>query len=154
MSTTYVKVTDALTGAVTYEESPQGQATISSITGWLADRSTESTTHLGAAVLAVASPSLTEQAITAVTMAASGNYIGAATNAVPVLIALGGAIAAIVTPTPKGPTDVQIQSAVAALSRDDLIRLLTPKTEVSTGATASQSLGPAIATVGSASSGG
>ena len=154
MATTYVKVVDALTGAVTYEESPQGQSAISTVTDWLSARSTESTTHLGAAVLAAASPSLTEQAITAVTMAASGNYIGAATNAVPVLIALGGAIAAIVTPTPKGPTDAQIQTAVAAMSRADLIKLLTANDPVPTSTSATQPVGPIINTVGSTGSGG
>jgi len=122
MTATYIKVTDALTGVVSFEESPQGQAAIS----WLAARSTETSTQLGAAVLAATAPLLAEQAINAITMGIAGNYIGAITNAIPVLIAIGGAVKAIITPDKKGLTDAQIKTAVTAMSRDELIKLLTP----------------------------
>jgi len=126
MGSTYIKVTDALTGVVTFEESPQGQAAI----GWLAARSTETSTQLGAAVLAATAPTLAEYALNAITSGVSGNYIGAVTNAIPVLIALGGVLKAIITPDKKGPTDAQIKTAVTAMSRDELIKLLSTPASV------------------------
>ncbi len=132
MVATYIKVTDALTGAVTFEESPQTPTA----TRWLAARSTETSTQLGVAVVAATAPALAEQAVNAITMGMTGNYIGAITNALPVLIAIGGAVKAIITPDKQGPTDAQIKTAVAALSRAELIELLTPAKAVSTTSTA------------------
>ena len=120
MGGTYIKVTDALTGAVTFEEAPQTPTA----TRWLAARSSETSTQLGAAVVAATAPLLAEQAINAITMGIAGNYIGAITNAIPVLIAIGGAVKAIITPDKKGLTDAQIKTAVTAMSRDELISLL------------------------------
>ncbi len=127
----YIKVVDALTGIERFEESPEGKADLSQVTEWLSQRSTESSTHLGAAVLAAAAPNLADHAINAVTMAATGNILGAITNAIPVVIALSGALAAIIKPEHKGLTNDDIKAHVAALSRDELIRLLGTDHQVS-----------------------
>jgi hypothetical protein len=121
MATTYTKMTDALTGAVSFIESPAGQ----SFGDWLNARGTETTTHLGVASGAALVPLI----IGTITAALAGDIPGAMRSGVPALIGIAGALAAIITPTPKGITDAQIKTAVTALSHDELIKLLTTASE-------------------------
>jgi hypothetical protein len=131
MATTYTKVTDALTGAVSFIESPAGQ----SAGDWLTARGTETTTHLGMATGAALLPLI----LGTITAALAGDIPGAMLSGVPALLGIAGALAAIITPTPKGATDAQIKTAVTALSHDELIKLLTPASQPSVVQTAATS---------------
>lgn len=114
-------------------ESLQDQSLISTTTNWVNARANENSTALGAALLATASPSLADNLTNVITMSASGNVVGAVTNAIPLLITVITVIKAIITPDSQGPTNEQIKTAVSTMSRDELIQLLTPKAPVPTG---------------------
>ena len=60
----------------------------------------ETSTHLGTAVIALATPEIIQHVTTAVALGVGGDYIGCAQNAIPVLIGLFAALKAIVTPDP------------------------------------------------------
>ncbi|MCX7084295.1 MAG: hypothetical protein NTY69_02010 [Methylococcales bacterium] len=97
---------------------------ISQITGIISPRMSETSTHLGGAVLAIGSPQIIQQIMTAIALGIAGDYIGCATNAIPILLGVAAAVKAIITPENKGLTDDEIKSAVSAMSGDDLIKLL------------------------------
>ena len=120
MTGTYTKVTDSLTGAVHFIRSPAGQSVLAGVSNWLGARSQETTTHIGMATGAALAPLI----IGTITSALAGDIPGAVTSGIPALIGIMGALSAIITPTPKGLTDAQIKSHVAALSHDELISLL------------------------------
>jgi len=101
-------------------------AGVSSLAQYIAARSTETSTHIGAMGGAIAAPIITENATNAVLDIISGNYIGAVTHGIPALLGIAGSLAAIFTPENKGPTNDQITQAIAAMPREQLISLLTP----------------------------
>ncbi len=120
MAVNYIKVTDALTGADSFIESPAGQSVLTGVSDWLGARSQETTTHIGVATGAALAPLI----IGTITAALAGDIPGAVTSGIPALIGIMGALSAIITPTPKGLTDAQIKSHIADLSHDELISLL------------------------------
>lgn len=97
---------------------------ISQITSAISPRLGETSTHLGGAVLAIGSPQIIQQIMTAIALGVAGDYVGCATNAIPVLLGIGAAVKAIITPEKKGLTDEEIKSAVYGMSGDELIKLL------------------------------
>lgn len=70
------------------------------IAGAVSPRLKETSTHLGTAVIALASPEIIQHVTTAVALGVGGDYVGCAQNAIPVLIGLFAALKAIVTPDP------------------------------------------------------
>lgn len=97
---------------------------ISQISSAISPRLGETSTHLGAAILAIGSPQIIQQIMTAIALGLAGNYIGCVTNAIPILLGVGAAVKAIITPENKGLNDEEIKSAVYAMSGDELIKLL------------------------------
>ena len=134
MPGSYKQVTDPF-GNVTYVAvtSP-----IDTASDWLNARSGETSTLIGAAAGTALAPTIFDNASKAVIAGIAGDYISAATYGIPAVVAIYGALAAIIKhDKPKGPTDAQIKTHVAGLSRDELISLLQP-----TGSM--QPTGPAI----------
>ncbi len=111
------------------------QSVMATAASWLVDRSAETSTHAGVA----GGMALTPLIIQTVTSALAGDYPAAIMSGVPAVIGFAGALAAIITPTPKGLTDEQIHAAVSRMSHDQLISLLGQSTETSV-LPASQSL--------------
>jgi hypothetical protein len=131
-----------------YTKNPDGtfsevvtQSAIDTATSWITDRSLENSTKVGVIAGAAAAPTIADNAGKAVIAGLAGDYISCAMYGVPALVGIVGSLAAIIKPDNKlkGPTNDQIKSHVAALSRDELISLLqstgTPSVMQSTGTT-------------------
>lgn len=90
------------------------------------DRLSEGNTQAAMIASPVIAPPLIDNATSAVLSIAAGDYAGAIMHGIPALFGLAGVVAAIITPQQqKGPTDEQIQQAIAIMPRDQRIRLLS-----------------------------
>ncbi len=124
--------------ADTYTKNPDGTYTevvkaapLDAVSSWLTERSGETSTLIGAVTGTALAPTIFDNASKAVVAGIAGDYIGAATYGIPAVIAICGAMAAMIKPDkPKGTTDEQIKTHVAGLGRDELISLLQPITPV------------------------
>ena len=120
--------------AGTYTKNPDGTYTevikaapLAMVSSWLTERSGETSTLIGAVTGTALAPTVFDNASKAVVAGIAGDYIGAATYGIPAVVAIYGALAAMIKPDkPKGPTDEQIKTHVAGLNRDELISLLQP----------------------------
>lgn len=137
MPTSYIKVIDPVTGKESFVEAPviaPATQIINQITSAVSPRLNETSTHLGVGVLSVGAPAIFQQIISAIALGSAGDYIGCAQAAIPVLVGVVAALKAIITPDTKGLTHEDIKTAVAAMSRDDLIKLLSIQEQVPTTA--------------------
>lgn len=119
-------------GSVGYVEVQGAASALASVGSWAQERALEPTTHVGVVGGVLAAPSIMDNLTNAVLSGMSGNYIGCVTYGIPALVGIAASVAAIVTPEKsKGVTDDQIKAAVAGMSRDDLMQLLSNPAETS-----------------------
>ena len=122
MSGNYTQVTDAF-GNVSYVAVP---TPIDSLHAVLSAAGAQVPTALAVPAVAAFTPDAINSVMGVAADVAMGNYVGAATTGIPLLLGAITALYAVFTPNqPQGVTDVQIQTAVAAMSRDQLISLLS-----------------------------
>ena len=154
------KVVDA-GGNVSYREIPSSAApgisnTVSAAIGvvgsalYAAGSTVSTPLALGAGV--AAAPTLTELVLNTVANAASGNIVGAISNGFPALFGLATLATALFTPSPKGLSDDQIKTAVAALTHEQLIGLLDNAAGRLGGGIAGGDAGAGVASAAGASS--
>jgi len=124
----YIAVSDKPDAAVPSKIAQVTQiatSTISAVSQYTAARAVETSTHLGLAIGGATAPAIIDNIGKAVIAGLIGDYVGCAMSAIPAVLGIAGSVAAIFTPEKhKGPTNEQIQTAVAALSREQLIGLL------------------------------
>lgn len=116
---------------------------------FLSDRAAETSSQISASAGVAVSPLLIQQAGSAIVAGLSGDVFGCLTNGLPVLFGGLGLLKVMLTPDKpvKGPTDDQIKTAIAAMSRDDLIGLLADPDKVSNTAAVVQPAATPIASV-------
>ena len=131
----YKKITD-IAGNVTFVPIPAqaepvnesfadiATAAVKSIAPYMAARAGEHTTAIGSVGGAIATPQLIDMVTNTIASAAAGNIVGAVSNGLPAVISIAGILGAIFLPQSTGPTNDQIITAIASLSRADRIRLL------------------------------
>ena len=111
---------------------------LSAVSGYLAQRTGESSTTVATGATIAAAPQLLESATNAFASFATGNIVGGITQLLPIL----GILATVLIPE-KGVTNDQITTAVSSLTRDQLIGLLN------TGATNASPVTATVTGVGS-----
>ena len=87
-------------------------------------------TALAVPAVAALSPTAFNSVLSMASDVAAGNYISAATTGIPLLIGAVTALYATFSKTKTGPTDEEIHASVSRMSHDDLIKLLTPITDL------------------------
>jgi len=98
---------------------------------FVADRAGETSTQISAATGVAIAPTLIQHAGIAIAAGLSGDFVTCALNATPILLGGIGLLKVALTPDkPKGPTDDEIKSHIATLSRDELISLLANASQV------------------------
>ena len=132
---TFNQIIDPVTGGISYVPTiaaSQPQPLLANIASTLATWSPALSaagamvpTAFAAPVAALLAPDALTGAINVAAAVASGNYVGAVTTGLPLILSVITAIYAVFTPTSKGPTDAQIHTSVARMSHDQLVSLLT-----------------------------
>jgi hypothetical protein len=84
-------------GSVAYVTLSPSRDAVERLKVWLVARSYEPSTHLGGSLLAICSPLISQQVLSAINQLSAHDYLGFIQTIAPVIVGIAGAVKAIIT---------------------------------------------------------